>query len=183
MIVDNIIPRNMIINLGCASVDNHIPWDDIFDYHPLRECNIYIISLNYFLKHQLIFIHPSWVVYNSPVPPTSWLCPYFLVFLCLHAIELLKIYAPPVHIWEFRLTPSKGTHISFMNKAIQPYKCTCSYKRTLNTLTGPQIRVRNWKSFSYFSTKTYVVGTQKNRLNETVLLRTQNTCLNRWIRK
>ena len=39
----------MIINLGCASVDNHIPWDDIFDYHPLRECNIYIISLVAFL--------------------------------------------------------------------------------------------------------------------------------------
>ena len=32
--------------------------------------------------------------------------------------------------------------------------------------------------FSYYSTKTYVVGTQKNRLNETVLLSTQNTCLN-----
>ena len=43
-IVENIIPRNMIINLGCASVDNHIPRDDIFDYHPIRECNIYIIS-------------------------------------------------------------------------------------------------------------------------------------------
>ena len=28
--------------------------------------------------------------------------------------------------------------------------------------------------FSYFSTKTYVVGTQKNRLNETVLLSIQN---------
>ena len=28
----------------------------------------------------------------------------------------------------------------------------------------------------YFSTKTYVVGTQKNRLNETVLLSTQNIC-------
>ena len=27
---------------------------------------------------------------------------------------------------------------------------------------------------SYFLTKTYVVGTQKNRLNETVLLSTQN---------
>ena len=27
--------------------------------------------------------------------------------------------------------------------------------------------------FSYFSTKTYVVGTQKNRLNETVLLSTK----------
>ena len=30
--------------------------------------------------------------------------------------------------------------------------------------------------FSYFSTKTYVVGTQKNCLNETVLLRNQNIC-------
>ena len=28
--------------------------------------------------------------------------------------------------------------------------------------------------FFYFSTKTYFVGTQKNRLNETVLLSTQN---------
>ena len=43
VIVENIIPRNMIINLGCASVDNHIP-RDIFDYHHIREGNIYIIS-------------------------------------------------------------------------------------------------------------------------------------------
>ena len=35
-----------------------------------------------------------------------------------------------------------------------------------------------WNFFSYFSTKTYVVGTQKNHLNETVLLSTQNICLN-----
>ena len=32
--------------------------------------------------------------------------------------------------------------------------------------------------FSYFSTKTYVVGTKKTHLNETVLLSTQNICLN-----
>ena len=37
--------------------------------------------------------------------------------------------------------------------------------------------------FSYFSFKTCVVGAQKNRLNETVLLSTQNTSLNWWIRK
>ena len=43
VIVENIIPRNMIINLGCASVDNHIPRDDIFDYHHIREGNIYIV--------------------------------------------------------------------------------------------------------------------------------------------
>ena len=30
--------------------------------------------------------------------------------------------------------------------------------------------------FFYFSTKTYVVGTQKNRLDMTVLLSTQNIC-------
>ena len=44
---------------------------------------------------------------------------------------------------------------------------------------APRLRVGNF----YFSTKTYVVGTQKNRLNETVLLSTQNKCLNWWIRK
>ena len=43
VIVENIIPGNMIINFGCALVDNHIPRDDIFDYHLIRECNIYII--------------------------------------------------------------------------------------------------------------------------------------------
>ena len=37
--------------------------------------------------------------------------------------------------------------------------------------------------FLYFSSKTYVVGTQKNSLNETVLFSTQNTCLNWWVRK
>ena len=48
-----------------------------------------------------------------------------------------------------------------------------SYPNGNISMGGPQIRVRNWKLFSYFSTKTYVVGTQKNRLDETVLLSTQ----------
>ena len=43
----------MIINLGCASVDNHIPRDDIFDYHPIRECNIYILFGTYRVSAQL----------------------------------------------------------------------------------------------------------------------------------
>ena len=50
-------------------------------------------------------------------------------------------------------------------------------------IAGLQIRVRIGKLFLYFSSKTYVVGTQKNRLNERVLLSTQNTCLNWWVRK
>ena len=46
VIVENIIPRNVIINRGAAEVDNHISRDDIFDYHPSRECNIYFIIPN-----------------------------------------------------------------------------------------------------------------------------------------
>ena len=46
-------------------------------------------------------------------------------------------------------------------KKLSP-KCAC---------TGPPDKSAYWKIiFSYFSTKTYVVGTQKNRLIETVLL-------------
>ena len=44
-------------------------------------------------------------------------------------------------------------------------------------LAGLQLRERTGFLF-YFSTKTYADGTQKNRLNETVLLSTQNPCLN-----
>ena len=46
VIVENIIPRNVIINRGAAEVDNHILRVDIFDYHPIRECNIYFIIPN-----------------------------------------------------------------------------------------------------------------------------------------
>ena len=46
VIVENIIPRNVIINQGAVEVDNHISRDGIFDYHPLRECNIYFIIAN-----------------------------------------------------------------------------------------------------------------------------------------
>ena len=42
----------------------------------------------------------------------------------------------------------------------------------------PDINANLENYFLYFSFKTYVVGTQKNRLNETVLLRAQNRCLN-----
>ena len=46
VIVQNIIPRNVIINRGAAEVDNHVSRDDIFDYHPRRDCNIYFIIPN-----------------------------------------------------------------------------------------------------------------------------------------
>ena len=46
VIVENIILRNVIINRGAAEVDNPISRDDIFVYHPIRECNIYFIIPN-----------------------------------------------------------------------------------------------------------------------------------------
>ena len=51
MIVEKIIPKNIIINLGCASVDNHIPGDDIFDYHILKNV-IFIVMYT----HVLLFV-------------------------------------------------------------------------------------------------------------------------------
>ena len=44
--MEKIILRNVIINRGPAEVDNHISRDDIFNYHPLRECNIHFIIPN-----------------------------------------------------------------------------------------------------------------------------------------
>ena len=32
----------IVENFHLWKYDNHIPWDDIFDYHPIRERNIYI---------------------------------------------------------------------------------------------------------------------------------------------
>ena len=49
-----------------------------------------------------------------------------------------------------------------------------SYQRGIT----PKPKNKCMKVVCYFSTKTYVVGTQKNHLNEMVLLNTQNKCLN-----
>ena len=45
-------------------------------------------------------------------------------------------------------------------------------------ISGLQIECVIKNHFFHFSTKTYVVGTRKNCLNETVLLNTRNICLN-----
>ena len=50
-------------------------------------------------------------------------------------------------------------------------------------LIRPPDKRAYWKIIFFISHPKHVVGTQKNRLNETVLLSTQNTCLNKWVRK
>ena len=47
-------------------------------------------------------------------------------------------------------------------------------KNDASLYTPRVLRVPNKKYFSYLSTNTYDVGAQKNRLNEMVLLSTQN---------
>ena len=43
VIVENIIPTNVIINRGAAEVDNHISRDENFLLSPSQECYIYFI--------------------------------------------------------------------------------------------------------------------------------------------
>ena len=58
--------------------------------------------------------------------------------------------------------------------------CTATAQRINMVRYDGQDISANYKSyFSYFSTQTYVVGTQKNRLNETVHLSVKNKRLNR----
>ena len=66
MIVENIIPRNVIINRGAAEVDNHISRDDIFDYHPSRKCNIYFIIPNITLDPLFSEVEPL-LLLNRPI--------------------------------------------------------------------------------------------------------------------
>ena len=64
-------------------------------------------------------------------------------------------------------------------QSINNYKVSMVNENDLSRSQGLQIRVRNLKAFLfYLSTKTFVVDTQKNRLNETVLLSIQNICYN-----
>ena len=56
--------------------------------------------------------------------------------------------------------------------------CSNKHETGLVYHTGIQIRVCILKSiFSYFSTKTYVVGTQRNCLSETILFSTRTHVL------
>ena len=52
-----------------------------------------------------------------------------------------------------------------------------------NDKPGLQINVRKLKTIFLISQPNQVVGTQKNRLNEKVLLSTKNICLDCWVRK
>ena len=81
VIVENIIPRNVIINRGAAEVDYHILRDDFFDYHPSRKCNIYFIIPKRTLGpyFQMSFYHgegrSKWKIMNS------------LLSICLNEIK------------------------------------------------------------------------------------------------
>ena len=58
----------------------------------------------------------------------------------------------------------------YQRQILQVWKIIDSWQAVCNTECVTE------KYFPYFSNKTYVVGTQKNRLIETVLLSTSNTC-------
>ena len=78
----------------------------------------------------------------------------------------------------------QGYHQSFKQFGYRPQPgLTFCPAWSGSKLFAKVIRVCNWKRFSYFSPKTYVVGTQKDRLIETVLLSTHNIYFRWEIRK
>ena len=54
--------------------------------------------------------------------------------------------------------------------------CPSVKNKTNLSYQAPRYECTTENYFSYFSTKTHVMGTHKNRLIETVLFGTQNTC-------
>ena len=67
VIVENIIPWNVIINRGAAEVDNHISRDDIFHYHPLKN----VIFIFYTEHYSLIFSTLFTLTIGQEVPMTA----------------------------------------------------------------------------------------------------------------
>ena len=66
---------------------------------------------------------------------------------------------------------------SFFKKAAEKPAFTQLLRNAFNFGKGrPLVKCIPINYFSYFSTKTYVEGTQKNHLNETVPLSTENIC-------
>ena len=55
VIVENIIPRNVIINRDAVEVDNHISRDDFFDYHPLKNVIFILLYRTLFLNFSTFF--------------------------------------------------------------------------------------------------------------------------------
>ena len=99
-----------------------------------------------------------------------------------HRVDQNERTTDPLHgTRRLSLSFSENGHVcisnqtEYANPVLTRYLILYMYMAlSLVDCAGLQIRVHNWKLFSYFSTKTYVVGTQKNRLNEMVLLSTQN---------
>ena len=96
-----------------------------------------------------------------------------------------------VPIWDAEILPHsicKEQKMSLVHKwlpiLLNAFDSILLYYRTVKRLQIPihQIKVRNGKLVCYFSTKTYVVGTEMGLLNETVLLKTKNTLFNLLIR-
>ena len=69
-------------------------------------------------------------------------------------------------------------HILNKSKSMLFYVKRTSLARCFFRVPGLQIREHTGKLFSYYSTKHMLWVLKKNRLNETVLLSTQNTCFN-----
>ena len=111
-------------------------------------------------------------------------CGFSLVCgVCLWYFLIILTYCFDTTNWNGPLYILRGRGLKFPNEACEDF---LSYANSVDPdgmpnpitfhfglhLSRPLLE----NYFLYFSSKTYFVGTNKNRLNETILLSTQNTC-------
>ena len=88
-----------------------------------------------------------------------------------------KLALVPMNIHSIWKTPNVIKSGAALYQCIRIAYCSIKSRSLHETGLQLHVRVRNEKLFfSYFSPKIYAVGTQNNRLNETVLLSTENIC-------
>ena len=130
------------------------------------------------------------VLCYSPLDKCSYLNPWVNVQNFQNPeLSILKLAVCPLNIYNFRIKRSIVLRQS-ENKSenlIQHFEDGFLWKVILKILNSETILKTftdvNNLYFLKFSTKSYFVGTQMNRLNEMILLSTQNQYLNGRIRK
>ena len=119
---------------------------------------------------------------------TIQLCQYQLLIYQLRCVNIntcdidsaLTISTHEISISTFEIKQFKINNINscdiISHINIKPDVAILDDVISIRTVLLPRVRVLE-NYFLYFSSKTYVVGTQKNQFNETVPLSTLNTCL------
>ena len=135
-------------------------------------------SLKFCPKWQYLYFKPFLAAFFVTMSPVK-------LNKCQHFTLGLFFYKPVRRNWwtaKFSFWLQRGQISPLMHVPLR-YIRIHVLNQDSNMHTQQFYMYQDKRDFPSFSTKLYVMGTQKNRLNETVLLSTQNTCLSWWVKK